>query len=279
MGMQDIEGHFALPLARPFSDLPPPFGRRRRPFVKSRQPKPGVFNLSGTRDAPARAAVRAADFGSDNKPWVKPRPARRKWRPTLMMLAAGLVFGSVGLAGTHAFQGARRGASRSSVYEGAVTTAPGPAGALPMTVSVGPDAGPVNTVAAPVASTGQAALVRDTTELTSGAAADAPSARKPAGASRRKVTRLQTARERLGGATPASAVAGGATSRGQGERQVDATPAAPRPTYAAVGMTAAEFSKWLAATREPARVTTASPGADLHVALPSHTRLTEAGAQ
>ncbi|WP_290441945.1 hypothetical protein [Burkholderia cenocepacia] len=30
--MQDITGHYAIPLAHPFSDVPPPYGRRRRPY-------------------------------------------------------------------------------------------------------------------------------------------------------------------------------------------------------------------------------------------------------
>ncbi len=280
MGMQDITGHFALPLARPFSDLPPPFGRRRTPFVKSKRPRPGVFNLHGARDASASTAVRASDFGSDNKPWVKPRPAPRRWRPTMMMLAAGLVFGSVGLAGTHAFHGARRGALRNTVYEAAISTASGSAVAAPATIPVDPDVGPGLAVAATVAGTGETTAVRAEAAPTPDASTAAPAARKSASVTRRKAVRLETARERLAAAAPASAASGGATSRAHAAEQADASPAASRSAHAAVGMTAAEFSKWLSATREPARAaaSAASPGPDLHVALPSHTRLTDESA-
>ncbi|WP_322040703.1 hypothetical protein [Burkholderia diffusa] len=44
------------------------------------------------------------------------------------------------------------------------------------------------------------------------------------------------------------------------------------------GMAAAEFSQWLAATREPARAAVAAPRPGLHVALPGHTRLTDVDA-
>lgn len=278
MGMQDITGRFALPLARPFSDLPPPFGRRRRPFVKSKQPRPGVFNLHGTREAPVSAAVRAADFGSDNKPWVKPRPARRRWQPTLLTLAAGLVLGSVGLAGAHAFHGSRRAPSRNTVYQAAITAASVRNVKAPVMEPVVPDDTPGMAAVATAAAIGEMAAVRDEAALTPGASAAAPSAPTSSSKARRKTVRLETARERLAAAAPASGAAGGAASRAQAVRQTDASPASSGAAHAAVGMTANEFKQWLAATREPSRAAAAAPAPDLRVDLPGHTRLTDAGA-
>lgn len=275
MGMQDIEGRFALPLARPFSDLPPPFGRRRRPFVTSKQPKPGVFDLSGTREAPVPAAVRAADFGSDNKPWVKPRLARRGWQPTVLTLVAGLILGSVGLAGAHAFHGGRRAPARNTVYQAAIATTPARSETASVIVPADPDDASGTAAAAAATAIGVQAAARDEAAPMPGASAGTPSERKSASTARRKSVRPETARERLAAAAPAS----GAASRTHAERQDDASSAASRPAHAAVGMTASEFKQWLAETREPARAASAdvSPGTDLQVALPSHTRLVEAG--
>ncbi|WP_241302487.1 hypothetical protein [Burkholderia stabilis] len=274
--MQDITGHFALPLARPFSELPPPFGRRRTPFVKSQRPRPSVFNLHGTREAPVSAAVRATDFGSDNKPWVKPRPARRRWQPTLLTLAAGLVLGSVGLAGAHALHGNRRAPSRNTVYQAAISTAPARTAKAPVVVPVDTDGTPGM---ATVAAIGELAAARDEAALTPDVQTAMPPVPKATSTARRKAVRLETARERLAGAAPASGTAGATASRAHAARPDDASATAPRSAHADVGMTAAEFRQWLAATREPVHATAstfaASPTPDLHVALPGHTRLTD----
>lgn len=245
--------------------------------MKSKRPKPSVFDLRGTREAPVPAAVRAADFGSDNKPWVKPRPARRRWQPTVLTLVAGLVLGSMGLAAAHAVHGGRRAPSRNTMYQAAIATAPARSVSAPVIVPTDPDDVP-GTAAATVAAIGEMAAARDEAALTPGAAAATRPIQKPASTARRKAVRHETARERLAGAAPASGVAGDA-AHATGERKSDASPAASRSAHAAVGMTASEFSQWLAATREPARsggASTVSPSPDLHVALPTHVRVTDA---
>jgi len=139
MSMQDITGHYAIPLAHPFSDVPPPYGRRRRPFVASRRPKPNVFDLKGTRRAAmpaagqadmvvratksrkAEKAVRAEDFGSDNRAWVRPHPLRRHWRLTLMACA---LFGATCVFATHFVDERQHAAEHGAVYSAAILAAP-----------------------------------------------------------------------------------------------------------------------------------------------------------
>ncbi|WP_244110666.1 serine protease [Burkholderia cenocepacia] len=137
--MQDITGHYAIPLAHPFSDVPPPYGRRRRPFVASRRPKPNVFDLKGTRRAAMPAAgqadmvvratksrkagkaVRAEDFGSDNRAWVRPHPLRRHWRLTLMACA---LFGATCVFATHFVDERQHAAQHGAVHSAAILMAP-----------------------------------------------------------------------------------------------------------------------------------------------------------
>ncbi|MBR7982937.1 serine protease, partial [Burkholderia cenocepacia] len=71
----------------------------------------------------------------------------------------------------------------------------------------------------------------------------------------------------------AATAARGATPHSQqAARAADTLPATPVSSSAqAVGMTAAEFTQWLAATRDTSRP--AAGGTDLSVELPSHTRL------
>jgi len=139
MSMQDITGQYAIPLAHPFSDVPPPYGRRRRPFVASRRPKPNVFDLKGTRRAAmpaagqaeivvrttksrkAEKAVRAEDFGSDNRAWVRPHPLRRHWRLTLMACA---LFGATCVFATHFVDERQHAAQHGVVHSAAILVAP-----------------------------------------------------------------------------------------------------------------------------------------------------------
>ncbi|HIC7210248.1 TPA: hypothetical protein ACW2VG_002892 [Burkholderia stabilis] len=275
MGMQDITGHFALPLARPFSELPPPFGRRRTPFVKSKRPKPSVFNLHGTREAPVSATVRAADFGSDNKPWVKPGPVRHRLRPTLLMLVAGLVFGAACIAATHTFEARKRAQSPDTVYEAAISMMPAAVAATPVAATIG--SGVSDGMEAALPPPGIVQAMRDEAEQALGASSPAAAAAKPAVAARRKPVRASDAmRAHPAEAVSTSAAAAGAASRARAERHGGASAAASESSPAkAVGMTAAEFKQWLTATREPSNAAAASPSSDLHVALPGHTRLTD----
>ncbi|WP_257128432.1 hypothetical protein [Burkholderia sp. MSMB1459WGS] len=275
--MQDITGHFALPLARPYTDVPPPYGRCRRPFVKSRRPRPGVFDLRAVRGAPEAtrvAAVRATDFGSENRPWVKPKAPRRRWRPTLLALVAGLAFGSVGFAATQLFDTGKRAPSPHTVYESAIAVQPAEVlVTTPAAAIVAPDVPP------PVADDAAAVAVQSVSAAQpDGRAIDAlPTsafASKPAVSRRKKATVAVPDRAAAFGGIPAHAAA--AKPAAQRQQQVSAPPA---PSAAdAVGMTAAEFSRWLDATREPSRAVAApapsNPDA-LRVDLSNQTRLTD----
>ncbi len=271
MGMQDITGHFALPLARPYSDVPPPYGRRRTPFVKSKRPRAAVFDLRAMRDAadaPRAAAVRAADFGSDNRSWVKPKPPRRRWRPTMLALVAGLAFGSVGIAGAHLFDAGHRARVRArpqdTVYESTITVAP----------RMAPTVMPVATVAAleierPVAD--DAALLDALQDSRAGDASPVQaSVTKAIAPRRKKAARTAAIPER-----PAVASDSVSTHAAAPKAAASSTESAPG-TSEAVGMSAAEFSHWLASTRAPAHEAAAPSNPDaLRVDLPSHTRLTD----
>ncbi|WP_229653114.1 serine protease [Burkholderia cenocepacia] len=133
--MQDITGHYAIPLAHPFSDVPPPYGRRRRPFVASRRARQHVFDIYGPPRVPAPATdggavakaarpaktVRAADFGSDNRAWVRPHPLRRRWRLTLMACA---LFGATCILATHLVDERQHAAEHDAAYSAAIAAAP-----------------------------------------------------------------------------------------------------------------------------------------------------------
>ncbi|WP_186144424.1 hypothetical protein [Burkholderia gladioli] len=93
MSLQDITGHYALPLARPFSNVPPPYGRRRMPFVKSCRPGPSVFDLRVASGPGGREAkAHAVDFGSENRTWLKVGPPRRRLGRTLLVSLAFAAF-------------------------------------------------------------------------------------------------------------------------------------------------------------------------------------------
>ncbi|MBP0607559.1 MULTISPECIES: serine protease [Burkholderia] len=135
MSMQDITGHYAIPLVHPFSDVPPPYGRRRRPFVASRRTRQHVFDIHGAPRVPAPAAdggnvaraarpvkaVRAADFGSDNRAWVRPHPLRRRGRLTLMACA---LFGATCIFATHLIDERQHAAEHDAAYSAAIAAAP-----------------------------------------------------------------------------------------------------------------------------------------------------------
>ncbi|KVL37857.1 hypothetical protein [Burkholderia sp. MSMB1835] len=276
MSMQDITGHFALPLARPYTDVPPPYGRRRRPFVKSKRPTPGVFDLRAVREAPVAVrapSVRATDFGSDNRPWVKPK-APRRWRPTLLALIAGLAFGSVGFAATRLFDAGKRAPSPHTVYEAAIAVQPAEAlVTTPAAAIVAPDVPPPaadDAVAVAVQSVGAA--------QPDGRAADAlptsAPASKPAVARRKKATVAVPDRAAAFGGIPARATAAKPAAPRQQQASVEPVPSAAE----AIGMTAAEFSRWLDATRESSRAAAApapsNPDA-LRVGLTNQIRLTD----
>ncbi|WP_244115189.1 serine protease [Burkholderia contaminans] len=334
--MQDITGHYAIPLALPFSDVPPPYGRRRRPFVASRRARQYVFDIHGPRRVPAaapargtkaaRAArpVRAQDFGSDNRAWVRPHPLRRRWKMTLLATA---MFGVVCMVATHVFDEHQHVATPRSAYAAAISVAPTAAVAAaevahatgrPAEVAIVSADRPVPTdvrvttaaqavsaesralqagadasASAPVA---VAMVVASDAVVAEVAAAEpvplagrASSAGKPVAVKSRAAAQPAVAlRGKTARGTPPSARAGqngavaahGAVAHEQhAATAADALPAAPASSAAqAVGMTAAEFTHWLAATRDTARPAASSTktdagGTDLTVDLPSHTRL------
>ncbi|HFT8006203.1 TPA: serine protease [Burkholderia cenocepacia] len=329
--MQDITGHYAIPLAHPFSDVPPPYGRRRRPFVASRRARQHVFDIHGAPRVPAPAedgggvakaarpakVVRAADFGSDNRAWVRPHPLRRRWRLTLMACA---LFGATCILATHLVDERQHAAEHDAAYSAAVAAAPTAAVAAtevaratgrPAEVAIvrADRAAPADaqmkaaaTVVAETASAEARALhvagngaAGEPVAVAMAVASDAivaeaaapradrgSSARKPvavaarpaaksAGASRGNAVRQAGAN--ASAAQRAVTAARGATPHAQPAARAADTPAtAPVSSSAqAVGMTAAEFTQWLAATRDTSR--SAVGGTDLSVALPSHTRL------
>ncbi|EPS1223210.1 serine protease [Burkholderia cenocepacia] len=329
--MQDITGHYAIPLAHPFSDVPPPYGRRRRPFVASRRARQHVFDIHGAPRVPAPAAdgggvakaarpakvVRAADFGSDNRAWVRPHPLRRRWRLTLMACA---LFGATCILATHLVDERQHAAEHDAVYSAAVAAAPTAAVAAtevaratgrPAEVAIvradraAPTDAQMKAAATAVAETASAearalhvagngsavepvavAMAVASNAVVAEAAAPradrGSSARKPvavaarpaaksAGASRGNAVRQAGAN--ASAAQRAVTAARGATPHAQPAARAADTPAtAPVSSSAqAVGMTAAEFTQWLAATRDTSR--SAVGGTDLSVALPSHTRL------
>ncbi|WP_423395856.1 hypothetical protein [Burkholderia sp. LMG 21824] len=280
MGMQDITGVFALPLAHPYSDVPPPYGRRRTPFVASRRPRPSVFDLRVTREpfeAPRIAAVRAADFGTENRAWAASH-GRRRLRPTLMTLLVGLVFGSVCVAATHIIDIRKRAPSPDTFYEAAISVTPEAGVAAPVAAVVAPESmQPVADRQESFAMQTDSPAAKNPQEIvTTVVPAAAPT---PATAPSRKHARIAPARPPAAStASVAPAAASAAAPKVRAARHDDAALAAASSSgsAAAVGMTAAEFTRWLAATREPARQSAqlASP-ADTGVAFTDHSRLIE----
>ncbi|QTO21722.1 serine protease [Burkholderia seminalis] len=325
MSMQDITGQYAIPLALPFSDVPPPYGRRRRPFVASRRPTPVVFDLKrvchaappasaqaavasrATKAHKAAKAVRAEDFGSDNRAWVRPHPLRRRWRLTLMACA---LFGAACIFATHFVDERQHAAGHGAVYEASISVAPTAAVAATevaqatgrsaevaivsadRAASAGEQAARAATVVAKTVSAesraaqaGRAsasapvavAMVIASDAVVAEAAAPvaeraSPASRKPVAVAARAAAKpAATSRgKKARDAAPNAAVASReATLQAQ---PVARTADAPVSSSAqAVGMTAAEFTQWLAVTRDTSRP--AAGGTDLSVDLPSHTRL------
>ncbi|HEF5874868.1 TPA: serine protease [Burkholderia cenocepacia] len=335
MSMQDITGHYAIPLAHPFSDVPPPYGRRRRPFVASRRARQHVFDIYGPPRMPAPAAgggnvakaarpvktVRAADFGSDNRAWVRPHPLRRRWRLTLMACA---LFGATCVLATHLVDERQHAAEQGAVYSAVISAGPTAAVAAtevaratgrPAEVSIvradraAPTDAQMKAAATVVAETASAqaralhvagsgsagepvavAMAVASNAVVAEAAAPradrGSSASKPVAVAERSAATKSAAAPRGKAARQAGAnapaaqhatnAARGATPHAaqQMTRATDVPPPAPISSSAqAVGMTAAEFTQWLAATRDTSRPT--AGGTDLAVELPSHTRLIE----
>ncbi|MCA7921096.1 serine protease [Burkholderia cenocepacia] len=316
--MQDITGHYAIPLAHPFSDVPPPYGRRRRPFVASRRARQHVFDIYGAPRVPAPAAgggnvakaarpvkaVRASDFGSDNRAWVRPHPLRRRWRLTLMACA---LFGATCILATHLVDERQHAAEHDVVYSAAIAAAPTAAVAATEVARATGHAAEVAIVRADRAAPTDAQMKAAATVVAQTASAEAralrvagsgaasePVAVAMAVASNAVVAEAAAPRADRGSSASKPAAArpaakSAAASRGKAARQAGANaPAAQHATTAAraadtlpatpvsssaqaVGMTAAEFTQWLAATRDTSRP--AAGGTDLSVELPSHTRL------
>ncbi len=286
MSMQDITGHYAIPRALPYSDVPPPYGRRRRPFVASRRPRPNVFDIHGARRAQAAASahdagkikvvrpVRAEDFGSDNRAWVRPHPIRRRWRMTVLATA---MFGLVCVMATHLFDARQHRPMPGSVYAAAISIAPA-AAVSTMADSIAaadtPSVVPVANAATVVASR-PARIERGSAQA--GAARNS-AAVKPAAVARSRKAHDVTP-ERQHRAAPVAEVVQAAPPRARKTQPPTAPVAVTTATAAeAVGMTAAEFTHWLAATREIPRPAAESmqpdtSGADLTVTLPGHPRL------
>ncbi|WP_175911723.1 hypothetical protein [Burkholderia metallica] len=118
--MQDITGRFALPLAAPFSDVPPPYGRCRRTFEKSRGPGPRVFDLCPHGISREQAKACAEDFGSDNQAWRRQHPARSSLRRRLVV---GLAFTASCCLATHVLESSVAHPSPDTVYRGAISVA------------------------------------------------------------------------------------------------------------------------------------------------------------
>lgn len=268
MGMQDITGHFALPLAYPYADVPPPYGRRRTPFVNGKRPRARVFDLGTVRGASEMAhvaVIHATDFGSENRPWINaPRP-RRRWRPTLLALLAGVAFGSVGVAGAHLFDAGHRMLGRArpqdTVYEAAISVAP--VAASDQTRRTNEAASTVSTYAMP--STAPKHSRADAIPAAPRAVA------KPAGSRRKTGVRPSTPSDRPAAEAhraPVQASAPSSVASPHVESAQDAS--------AAVGMSAAEFTRWLAGTRESARATASPTHPDGKlIELTHQTRLTD----
>lgn len=318
MSMQDITGHYAIPLALPFSDVPPPYGRRRRPFVASRRARQYVFDIHGQRRVPAaapargtkaaRAArpVRAQDFGSDNRAWVRPHPLRRRWKMTLLATA---MFGVVCVVATHVFDERQHMATPGSVYAAAISVVPEAIIAAPVAaVSAMVDAAAADTSIASNRKQGALPDAASTASVLAGVqnARDGDmTATQPARIASRPVRAVKgksdpaSARSTIASkaasvarngnaqvvtpeghrAAPVAEVARAASSNSRDTHRAAAQAIAPSPGSAeAVGMTAAEFTHWLAATRDTARPAASSTKTDagstnLTVDLPSHTRL------
>lgn len=122
--MQDITGRFALPLVDPFSEVPPPYGRRRKAFVKSRRPGLRVFDFCPHGSAPQQAKTCAADFGSDNRAWLNQNSSHR---PSRSMLAVGLAFAALCSIATHMLENKSALPSPDTIYRGAISVASVPA--------------------------------------------------------------------------------------------------------------------------------------------------------
>ncbi|MBN3830470.1 serine protease [Burkholderia sp. Ac-20344] len=269
----------------------------------------GRLPCNVAREAPrAVNPVRAADFGSDNRAWVRPHPLRRRWKMTLLATA---MFGVACVVATHLFDERQHRATPGSVYAAAISIAPEAIIAAPVAaVSAMVDAAAADTSfesnAKPAASPGAASAAsvpagaQDARNGDTTATQPARVASRPAKAARGKsdtvsarstpASRAGTvARNRSAQGTPPEQHRAARVAEGERARVVSSNPhdtrrpadpaTVPAPGAAeAVGMTAAEFTHWLAATRDTARPAAPLPktdagGADLTVDLPTHTRL------
>ncbi|WP_447634262.1 hypothetical protein [Burkholderia metallica] len=200
-------------------------------------------------------------------------------------MLVGLVFGSVCVAATHIIDTRTRirtrVPSRDTFYESAISMMPEAAVAAPVAAVIPPESmqpGADRQESFAMRTDGPAA--QDAGDVvTTAATADAS---KPATATapQRKHARIAPARPPAAASTAsvAPAAASAAAPKVRAARHDDAALAAASSSgsAAAVGMTAAEFTRWLAATREPVRQSAqiASP-ADTGVAFTDHPRLIE----
>ncbi|WP_321791010.1 hypothetical protein [Burkholderia pyrrocinia] len=274
--MLDITGQFAIPLARPYSDVPPPYGRRRTPFVRSKRPRPGVFDLraaASPEPAPARRAeVKAADFGSDNRAWMRVHVPKRR----LLMLGVCMAFGLACIVVTHAIESRQlesrmRAPSPDTVREAAISVA---AGSLaPVAAVVAPQVAS----AAPVAASGVHVARPDSKSAAIAAKPASNLAIEKRGRRVRTTIRMPerpVAKAPDGPAAPGAANVEIARPKLAAPRRPDAVASSSAPgAAAAVGMTAAEFAHWLNATREPARPVAVPSNGDASLGLTRQTRL------
>ena len=101
--MQNIAGKLSIPVARPFSKVPPPFGQCRTPF-EAMPAGTDYWEIFDVVDVPVERRfgianrLHARDFGTANRVWMSaPRSHIRKSRSWITSWFVGLVSG-IGLA-------------------------------------------------------------------------------------------------------------------------------------------------------------------------------------
>ncbi|TWC59542.1 hypothetical protein FBX98_13215 [Burkholderia sp. SJZ115] len=246
MSMQDIADRFAVPVARPFSNLPPPYGRGSALFVTSHRAGLRVFDLRTLHGPRARCA---ADFGSENRAWLTVNPPRCRSRP---LLAASLAFTSLCVAATYIL-GARHGpSSPDTVYLAAISMAPEQGAKMSATLGVDTSREISSEVTSPV-SAGLARRVRE--GMSSGGGG-------------RVIGELEGLDVR-----PKARVLTTSSKTGRNRRAGLRRASTLRPAEA-VGMTETGFAYWFDATHEPAHQAGARPvPGELDFVLTHQTRL------
>lgn len=247
MSMQDIADRFAVPVARPFSNVPPPYGRRSAPFVTIHRPGLRVFDLRTLHGPRARCA---ADFGSENRAWLTVNPPLCRSRP---LLAASLAFTSLCVAATYIL-GARHGpSSPDTVYLAAISIAPERGAKISATLGVDTSREIAPAVTKPVSAGLVLRRVRE--GMSSGGRA-------------RVIGELEGLDVR-----PKARVLTTSSKTGRNHRAGLRRASTRRPAEAA-GMTETGFAHWFDATHEPAHQAGARPvPGELDFVLTHQTRL------